>query len=180
MREDRSVMSYRLMKWALFTVLFLTAPALLFLVQVVMFIPAIFFAAGILFMIPKAVVSSSSMETLTFIGIFGVHLLIYAAIYMLISMVVAKLLSLIANSITRIAAFALVCLGFASVALFPVYGGGGHGPSYRGRLLYVFQEVNRDYGSNTVVIVYGACILCVTAWSAYRKHQRNRIGNVQI
>ena len=82
MREDRSVMSYRLMKWALFTVLLLTAPALLFRVQVVMFIPAIFFAAGILFMIPKAVVSSSSMETLTFIGIFGVHLLIYAGINM--------------------------------------------------------------------------------------------------
>ena len=37
------------MKWTLFTLLLLIAPALLFLIQAFMFIPAIFFAAGILY-----------------------------------------------------------------------------------------------------------------------------------
>ena len=165
------------MKWALFTLLLLTAPALLFLIQVVMFIPAIFFAAGILFMIPKAIITSHTMESLAFIGIFGVHLVIYAAIYMLISMVFAKLLSLIRKSKTRIAAFGFVCLGAVSVTLFPIYGSGGHGPVRWGTMLAVFQEVNSEYGPNTVVIVYASCLICIAALLAHRKHQRSKIGN---
>ena len=172
MSESQSAMSYSLMKWVLFAVLMLTAPALLFLIQVFMIVPAIFFAAGIVFMIPKAVLSSSFMETFTFIGFFVVHLAVYAGIFMLVSMVVAKLLSLISSSMTRNAAFAVTCVGIASVTLFPIYGGGGHGPSYRGTLLYVFDEVNRDYGSFTVVIVYGSVLIFGVAMWLYRKDQR--------
>ena len=161
------------MKWGLFLVLMLTAPALLFLIQVFMLMPAIFFAAGILFMIPKVVFSSSAMETMTFIGFFAAHLAVYAGIYMLLSMGIAKLLSLISKPKTRNAAFALVCLGLASVALFPVYGAGGHGQTYRGTLLYVFEEVNRDYGSFTAIIVYGTVLVFSSAVWLYRNRRRH-------
>jgi hypothetical protein len=108
------------MKWTLFTVLFLFAPALLFMVMAVMFMPAIFFAAGIFAMIPKVAVPAHTSETLVFIGFFGVHLLVYVGLYWLISMVLAKILSLIRNPVARNVAFAAVCLGVASVGLFPV------------------------------------------------------------
>ena len=172
--------SYPLMKWTLFTALLLIAPALLFLVQVFMFIPVIFLAAGILFMIPKAVVTSHTMETLTFIGFFGVHLLIYAGMYLLISMVCAKLLFLIRNPITRNAAFAFVCLGVMSVTLFPVYGSGGHGPATWGSLFDLFQEVNSGYGPYTVVIVYGSYLVFISTLLVYRRHQRNRMTSGKI
>ena len=167
------------MRWTLFTVLLLIAPALLFLVMAFMFIPAIFFAAGIFYMIPKAVDPSRTSETLIFIGYFGVHLVIYVGIYILISTACAKLLFLIRNPTTRNAAFAIVCLGVASGALFPVYGSGGHGPATWNTLLDVFQEVNRDYGRYTVVMVYGSYLICLAALLLYRKHRRNRIKGDQ-
>jgi len=146
MSESRSAVTYPLVKWTLFTLLMLMAPALLFLVMAFMLIPAIFFAAGIVYMIPKALVPSQTMETLTFIGFFGVHLLIYVGFYYLISVIGAKLLFLIRNPTTRNTAFAFVCFGLMIVTLLPVYGGGGHGPVRWNTLLGVFHEVNRDYG----------------------------------
>ena len=179
MSKDQSALTYFLMKWILFTLLLLFAPALLFLVMAFMFIPAIFFAAGIFYMIPKAVDPSRASETLVFIGYFGVHFLIYVGIYNLISMVCAKLLFLIRNPIKRNVAFAVVCLGVASVALLPVYGSGGHGPVTWNTLLDVFQEVNRDYGPYTVVMVYGLSLICFAAVLLYRKRRRNRIRGDQ-
>jgi glucan phosphoethanolaminetransferase (alkaline phosphatase superfamily) len=161
-------------KWTLFTLLMLIAPSLLFLVMAIMFVPAIFFAAGIVYMIPKALVPSQTMETLTFIGFFGAHLLVYAGFYYFISVIGAKLLFLVRNPTTRNTAFAVVCLGVMLMALLPVYGGGGHGPIRWNTLLDVFHELNRDYGPYTVLVVYGSYIICVAALLAYRKHRRNK------
>ena len=110
-------MTYSVMKWALFTLLLLVAPALLFLVMAFMFMPAIFFAAGILYMIPKALVPAHTSETLTFIGFFGLHLLIYVGLYYLISVAAAKLLFLIRNARARNAAFTVVCIGVVVVGI---------------------------------------------------------------
>ena len=60
-------MNYRSIKWIIFTALSLTAPAMLFLVMAVMFMPAIFFVAGIVYMIPKAFAPGHTGETLSFI-----------------------------------------------------------------------------------------------------------------
>jgi hypothetical protein len=162
------------MKWALFTLLLLIAPALLFLVMAFMFMPAIFFAAGILYMIPKALVPAHTSETLTFIGFFGLHLLIYVGLYYLIAVAAAKLLFLIRNARARNAAFAFLFIGVVALALFPVYGSGGHGPAEWRSLPGVFQEVNNDYGPYTVAIVYGAFFLCLAALWLYRRHRRKR------
>ena len=57
-------MNYRFAKWTIFLVLSLTAPAMLFLVMAVMFMPAIFFVAGIGYVIPKAFVPGYTTEKL--------------------------------------------------------------------------------------------------------------------
>jgi hypothetical protein len=173
--NDHTVLTYPFMKWTLFTVLVLIAPSLLFLVMAFMFMPAIFFAAGILYMIPKALVPAHASETLTFIGFYGVHLLIYAGLYYLFSVAGAKLLFLIRNPITRNTAFSVVCLGVMFVALFPAYASGGHGPVKWHSLPDVFREVNNGYGAYTVAIVYGSYFVCLAAVLLYRKHRRNRI-----
>lgn len=170
--EDPVALTYPVMKWTLFTVLFLFAPALLFMVMAVMFMPAIFFAAGIVAMIPKVAVPAHTSETLVFIGFFGVHLLVYVGLYWLISMVLAKILSLIRNPVARNVAFAAVCLGVASVGLFPVYGSGGHGPMTWETLLGVFKGVNDDYGPFSVAAVYGAYFLGLAAVLIHRKRRR--------
>lgn len=177
MSEDRSILSARVMRWTLFSLLFLIAPALLFLVQAFMFIPTVFFAAGILYMIPKLLNLSHFMETLVFMGFFAVHLLIHAGVYLLISAICAKLLSLIPNIAARGTVFAILCLSVASLALFPFYGSGGHGGTRWLVLLDVFQEVNRDYGSYTVALTYGAFFACLFAWIAIGKRRRNKIQN---
>ena len=159
------------MKWTLFTLLLLVAPALLFMVMFVMFVPAVFFAAGILYMIPKALVPAHTMETVTFIGFFGAHLLIYIGLYLLISVGLAKLLFLIRSATTRNAVFALLCAGLLSVAFFPVYGAGGHGPMKWRTLPEVLQEMNQEYGPFTVALVYGAYALCL-GLLFYRKRRR--------
>lgn len=174
-REDQSILTYPFMKWTLFSVLLLFAPALLFLVMAFMFMPAIFFAAGLIYMIPKAVVPSQTSETLVFIGFFGVHLLIYVGLYLLISIVCAKLLFLIRNPIARNAVFAVVCLGVASLGLFPIYGSGGHGPVTWATLLDVFKEMNDNYGRYSVVLAYGTYFICLAAVLLYRKRHRNRV-----
>jgi len=177
--KGQSVATYPFVKWTLFTLLMLIAPSLLFLVMAFMFVPAIFFAAGIVYMIPKALVPSQTMETLTFIGFFGVHLLVYAGVYYLLSVIGAKLLFLVRNPTTRNTAFAVVCLGVMLMALLPVYGGGGHGPIRWNTLLDVFHELNRDYGPYTVLAVYGSYVVCVAALMGYRKHRRGKIKSAQ-
>jgi hypothetical protein len=163
------------MKWTLFTVLFLFAPALLFMVMAVRFMPAIFFAAGIFAMIPKVAVPAHTSETLVFLAFFGVHLLVYVGLYWLLSMVLAKILFLIRSPIARNALFVLLCLGVASLGLLPIYGSGGHGPMNWETLADVFKEVNDGYGRFSVATVYGAYFLGLAAVLIHRKRRRDRV-----
>lgn len=88
-------MDYRSIKWIIFTGLSLTAPAMLFLVMAVMFMPAIFFVAGIGYVIPKAFSPGHASESLAFIVILGIHALIYAGLYYGVSVLFAKAITLI-------------------------------------------------------------------------------------
>ena len=170
-------MNYQSIKWIIFTALAMTVPAMLFLVMAVMFMPAVFFIAGIGYVIPKLFAAGSIGESLSFIVILGVHALVYTAIYYGISVAVAKLIGLIKSRAARWIAVVAVCLALGAIALFPVYGGGGHGPMYWYTLAGFLADVNRSYGTGSAQMVYGAavCLLSVCLLRQYRRNHRSRL-----
>ena len=60
-----------------------------------MFLPAIFFAAGVLVVLPKLLVPGHAAESAWFLLFLGVHLLVYGGLYYLISLLLAKAISFI-------------------------------------------------------------------------------------
>lgn len=152
-------MSYRSIKWIIFSALSLTVPTLFFLFVVVMFVPAIFYVAGIGYVIPKVFISGHFGESLVFIAILSVHALIFFGLYYGLSVIVAKLISLIKNRLVRNCIVTAICSGLGFLTQFPVYGGGGHGPVKWYTLSQLFGELNKSYGTGTVQTVYGAAML---------------------
>jgi len=123
-------MTDRAIEWTMFTALFLTAPALLFLIQVVMFFPAIFFLAGLVSVVPKAFVPGHTAGSLAFIVFLGVHALINGRLLYGIAVLAAKTITLTNRPHVRNAAVATVCAGLAGLTLVPVYRAGVHGPMH--------------------------------------------------
>ena len=164
-------MSPRLIKWTLFTALLLSVPALLFLVQAVMFLPAIFFAAGVLVVLPKLLVPGHAAESAWFLLFLGVHLLVYGGLYYLISLLLAKAISLIKPPLGRAILTGALLAGLLALTFLPVYGGGGHGPMTWGPLSHLFAEINRDYGAYTAPLVYGATFLAFGALFVIRRRR---------
>ena len=162
-------MDYRSIKWIIFTVLSLTVPALLFLFVVVMLFPAVFFLAGIAYMIPKAFAAGHTGETLNFIVIFGIHALVYFGLYYGISVLLAKVISLIGNRWIRNSTVISICLGLISLTQFPIYGGGGHGPVRLYTLSQLIEETNKSYGSGAFQIVYGIAIVLLLGMLIFQK-----------
>ena len=162
-------MSYSTIKWTIFFALFLTVPAMLFLVQVVMFIPAVFYAAGIIFMVPKALIRSNSTETLWFIAILGLHLLVYSGVYYLLSVTVAKLISIIRSVSVKRIILAIILVALVIITQLPVYGGGGHGPIEWVTLNELFTNLNRSYGKGAVIAVYGCTVLLIFSYLLMRR-----------
>lgn len=163
-------MSYTTIKWTIFVALFLTVPAMLFLVQVVMFMPVIFFAAGIIYMIPKALISLGSHDTLPFILIFGIHLVIYLGIYYLVSVIAAKLISIIQSSDIKKIILGSILAGLIIITQLPVYGGGGHGPMEWVKLSEFLVDLNKSYGKFTVIAVYGCTVLLMISLLFWRRN----------
>ncbi len=162
-------MSYSTIKWTIFIALLLIVPAMLFLVQAVMFFPAIFFVAGIIFMVPKALIHSNSSETLGFIVIFGIHFLIYFGIYYLVSVIVAKLISIIQSSYVKKIMLATILAALVIITQLPVYGGGGHGPIEWITLTELFTDLNKSYGKGAVITVYGCTVLLIVSYLLLRR-----------
>ncbi len=162
-------MSYSTIKWIIFIALLLTVPAMLFLVQVVMFYPAIFFLAGIIFMVPKALIHSNSTETLWFVVIFGIHLLVYAGIYYLVSIIVAKLISIIKSINVKRVILAFILVALLIITQLPVYGGGGHGPIEWVTINELFADLNKSYGKGAVITVYGCTVLLIVSYVILRR-----------
>ncbi len=153
-------MSYSTIKWTIFVALLLTVPAMLFLVQVVIFSPAIFFVAGIMFMVPKALIHLKT-ETFWFIAIFGIHILVYFGIYYLVSIIVAKLISIIQSSNVKKIMLATILAALVIITQLPVYGSGGHGPIKWVTLSEFLTGLNKSYGKFTVITVYGCTALFI-------------------
>ena len=172
-------MNYRSIKWIIFTVLSLTVPTLFFLFVVVMLVPAIFYVAGVGYVIPKVFTSGHFGESLGFIAILGVHGLIYFGLYYVVSVIVAKLISLIKKRLIKNCLVVVICSGLVFLTQFPVYGGGGHGPMYQYTLAQLFGELNKSYGAGAVQIVYGAALILLLGILLYPKFKNIRNSRSQ-
>jgi len=142
--------------------------------MVVIFFPAVFFLAGIGYMIPKAFSPGHVGETLNFILIFVIHALIYFGLYYGISALLAKILCLIKNLWIRNSILAAICLGLISLTQFQIYGGGGHGPMRMYALSGLIAETNKTYGTGTFQIVYGAAIILLIVILFFPKIRHSR------
>lgn len=141
-----------------------------FLVQAVLFLPAIFFVAGIIIAISK-MFSGKLGEPLAFIAFLGVHLLVYTGIFYGISVVLAKGISMIRSGKLRNIIVSVVALGLGALTQLPVYGGGGHGPIRWGPLS---AALGKDYGPYALLIVYIPAILAVISLLVVRQHRKGR------
>ena len=172
-------MSQKTIRWTLLVAMFLTLPSLLFLIQVVMLFPAIFFVAGIVYMVPKSLVGLRLGEMLGYIAFFGVHIAVYFGIFFTISAILARLISLIPNAVVRYASVAALCSAMAILTLFPVYGAGGHGPMKWVTWAGMVEEIERTYGSGSTILVYGGTFVAIVAVVVFRwwrrEHPRSAI-----
>ena len=144
---------------------------MLFLVQAVIFFPAIFFLAGIVFMVQKTLINLGSHDTLTFLVIFVIHLLIYFGIYYLISVIAAKLISIIRSANVKKIIVATILAGLVIITQLPVYGGGGHSPIKWVTLSEFLADLNKSYGKFTVIAVYGCTALLIASSIFWRKNR---------
>ncbi len=165
-------MTQRTIRWTLLVAMFLTLPAILFLVQVVMLFPAIFFVAGIAYMVPKSLVSLRLGEMLAYIAFFGVHLAVYFGLFFTISAIFAKLISLIRSVLVQYASVAALCSAMVIVTSFPVYGAGGHGPMKWWTWAGMVEEIERTYGSGSTILVYGGTFVAIGAIVLFRWWRR--------
>lgn len=164
--------NYRSIKWFIFTTLFLTIPAMLFLGMAVMFMPAVFFVAGIGYVIPKLFRPGHANESLGFIAFSSIHVLVYAGIYYGISVIVAKAITIIKNRVARLCTLMALILSLVFMTQFQIYGSGGEGPIKWVSLTEILIDMNKSYGAGTVPMVYGTAIfLCVIL--LFRKPKKN-------
>jgi hypothetical protein len=167
-------MSLGSIKWTIFVALSLTVPAMFFLVQVVMFIPAIFFVAGMAVVIPKIFSPGHTTEPLWFMIFLGVHALIYAAAYYMVSLLCAKAVLRIKSKLTRNVVLGIFFLGLLYVTHQPVYGAGGHGPMRWHTLIGMLADLNKSYGTGAAEIVYGSAILLLCMMILFQRYRANR------
>lgn len=164
-------MDYTSVKWILFSVLFLTVPAMLFLVMAVLFLPAIFFLAGIIIAASK-MFSGKFGEPLVFIAFLGGHVLVYIGIYYGISVALAKGISMIRSRKARNIIVSILVLSLGALTQLPVYGGGGHGPIRWGSLS---SALGKGYGPHAVLIVYIPAILVVLLFLIFHRYKSSKL-----
>ncbi len=166
--------NYRSIKWIIFTILSLTIPAMLFLVMAVMFMPAVYFVVGIGSVISKLFKPGPANESLVFIAILGIHVLVYAGIYYGISVMVAKAITLIKNRVARLSTLLAFCLGLVLMTQFRIYGSGGESRIKWVSLTEILTDMNKSYGAGIVPIVYGTaiCLCLILLFRKPKKHFR--------
>ncbi len=155
----------------LFLALLLTAPALIFLVQVIFIVPPVFLLAGITYVLKKTVVSGLRLENLTFIGFFLAHLLVFGGLYWLLALILGKLARLLPAGVPRLLMLCALLGGLAWVTQLPIYGGGGHGPVRLGPLQFLLAELAKDYGRASLAMVYlsaAGLIAAIVGWRQWR------------
>jgi hypothetical protein len=157
-------LNYHSIKWILFTVMMLTVPSLLFLVMVIMFMPAIFFMAGMVYVIPKLFAPGHATESLSFIIMLGGHGLLFAGIYYVIAILMAKTILRLKSPVARLSVLSIICISLGLLTILPVYGGGGHGPMRWQTLAGFFNELNMTYGGGAIPVIYGVSLLLLVVY----------------
>ncbi len=146
-------------KWMIFSALFMTAPTLLFLVQVVFFLPAAFWMAGIFICIGK-VLSGQGAESLVFAFYLGVHAAVYFVLHYSLAALAAMLIWRLPRTGLRLTVLGALLLGLAALPWLPLYGGGGHGPI---KWMSLFEALGPGYGRGSIPAVWGLFVLLVLA-----------------
>jgi len=169
-------LSEKTFRTILFVALLLTAPALLFLVQAFFVVPPVFLLAGLLYMLKKSVVSGFGMENLTFIAFFLIHLAIFGGLYWLVALVLGKVAKLAHRGAPRILLLLALLGGLTGLTQLPIYGGGGHSPARLGPLQHLLAELERSYGSGSMLVVYLTAAGLVGATLAWRRWRKKKMS----
>jgi len=169
-------LSEKTFRLILFVALLLTAPALLFLVQAFLVVPPVFLLAWLLYMLKKSVVSGFGMENLTFIAFFLIHLLVFGGLYWLLALVLGKVAKLVPRGAPRTALLIALLAGLAGLTQLPIYGGGGHGPARLGPLQHLLAELERSYGSGSMLAAYLTAAGLLGAMLAWRRWRNGKRG----
>ena len=160
-------MRYEQIRIILFWTMACTVPSLVFLIQVVMLMPANVLAAYLLLGIGEAMGGQANSELFFFAVVFAVPFLISLAIFAGLSTLIAKLIALLKAPAPRNVLTALLVIGLWSAALLPIYGSGGHGPMKWVNMLGVVEEFGR-YGW---WYVYGPTVLLGAIHLWYRSRR---------
>ena len=124
-----------------------------------------------LYLIPKTIAHRSPGESLGFMAVLGVHLLVYFGLYLLASAVAAKLIFLLRSPRLRAVLVGTIGVGLGALAFLPIYGGSGHGPMRWTTLPTALAGIDQSYGPGTVAAVYGAAALVATGIWLYARRR---------
>lgn len=176
MGGERLALTTAIMKWGLFVAFFLVAPAPVIVFESFMTGPVIFVAASLVSLIAEVRVPTGA-ASVEFIGYFAIHLLLFALLYYLAAVVIAKGLTLINERRARGWAFAVVLLGVAAMGAFSLYGGAGiHGGAW-GPITFFFAKLNDShFGPHAALNIYGPFVLSLAAVFSYLWHRRAGSG----
>jgi hypothetical protein len=155
-------------------------PALLFLVQVVMFLPAVFYLAGMLLFVGLGAVSGSPMQSLVIFTFLGIHVAVQAGIYYLVAALAAKAIARIPWPAARNATVAVICAGLAGLTLAPVYGSGGHGPMRWMTLPAALADFGKGRWTWVGGAVYGVVVLAIAAALILRWRKQRREASLPV
>jgi len=146
----------------LFGASLLTAPAVLFLVQVIFIVPPILLLAAAGGMAVKLVTNGFGRENMFLFLITLVTALLLAAPFWLAAWLLGKIARLLPARWQRIALLVVLLAGLAWVTQLPIYGGGGHGPGKFGNLQTMLADLARDFGAVTMILVYVGGLVLVS------------------
>lgn len=159
-------MRYEYLRIVLFWVMVATLPGVIFLVQIIMIMPANVMLAHALVGLAKL---GQGYFDGAFMLLFGGCFLVTALVWLVIAIAVARLVCLARSPLVRNMLAALLVLGMVALAMFPVYGAGGHGPMRWTNL----PGVLGDFGPAQGTLIVFVTIAAAAAHLAYRRHRLN-------
>jgi hypothetical protein len=158
------------MKWALFALLVLVAPAPVVAFDSFVTGPVVFVLAQLLYMLADAR-SGTDIWNPQIIMFFAVHLAIYGFGYFIVAWGAAQVLALIGRSGARHAALAVCALGAAALTALPIYGGGGIFGGTWGSLPAFFMVLERThFGPDAELKIYGPAFTILGLLALWRVH----------
>ena len=132
----------KLARRTIFVFLLALAPGLVFMIQVVAYIPPALVFSGVV-SLAWMQIDGGRMAALMPLGFLLAHFLLLAGLYWILAFMLGKLVVLFRRPSTCGFLLALVLTGIAAFSQRSVFGGGGHGPSTLGPIQSLFGESAR-------------------------------------